>query len=183
MNYQQWLASLDSSIRQHWFNMVEDDCPAPVLADWVEDNGGLRWFAKLVEDGKLGSTASEYTRWTELGMESLLTNGCMEFCNQEPNGADCNRGDWYIADDASLTIVWGTFGSYNSPGDSHYTYGTVFASESDYKTALAEWEAKPEWLETDDQDDDDTWQENDEADEGGDWAEDDYPYSDADIPF
>lgn len=91
--------------------------------------------------------ASDHKEWYDAGLEAIQEQYEMEYCNQEDDGCDCLRGDWFIADDTTRTIIFGTFGNYNSPGASHYTYAEVYDTEDDYREALAEWEGHPEYLE------------------------------------
>ena len=90
--------------------------------------------------------ASDHEQWSAAGLENIAANHEMEYCNQEPDYGDCLSGEWFITDDASKTIIYGTFGNYNSPGASYYTYAEVYDSTEEYIAALAEWESKPEYF-------------------------------------
>jgi hypothetical protein len=90
--------------------------------------------------------ACDYKEWDAAGLNAIQERHEMEYCNQEEDGCDSLAGEWFIADDAARTIIYGTFGNYNSPGASHYTYADVYTDEAEYRAALAEWEAKPEYL-------------------------------------
>ncbi len=89
--------------------------------------------------------ASDRREWDAAGLDAIQDKHEMEYVNQRDDYGDCLKGEWWVADDATLTVVWGTFGNYNSPGASHYTYAEVYDDETEYKAAVAEWEAKPEY--------------------------------------
>jgi hypothetical protein len=179
MTYTTWLASLSTSDRATWDAMLDNDsCSIDNMADWAEGHNGQRWYAELATDGTLDVRATEYQRWEELGLEAIQMWHEMEFCNQEPDGFDQSRGEWYIADDSHQAIISGTYGNDHSPGCSHYTYATIYRDASEYRAALAEWEDKPEWLESDDD-----YEEEDELDDlYGDGSADD-EQEDSSIPF
>ncbi len=60
----------------------------------------------------------------------------------EFNFAEYLVGQWYWPDKEKLTIYYGSYGNYNSPGASAYTYAEIFESEEDFRMALAKWDAK-----------------------------------------
>lgn len=95
--------------------------------------------------------AADHKEWDAAGLDKVFDGLEMEYVNQEEDYGDCLRGEWYAADDDTLTIFSGTFGNYNSPGASHYTYAEVYDNAEEYRTALAEWEAKPEYLESEEE--------------------------------
>jgi hypothetical protein len=96
--------------------------------------------------------ASDHGEWADAGLDGVQDAHEISYCNQEEDGADQLRGEWFIADDDRRTIVYGTFGNCNSPGASHYTYAEVYDDEGEYRAALAEWESKPEYLNVQDDD-------------------------------
>jgi hypothetical protein len=81
------------------------------------------------------------------------------------------RGEWFYADDDKLVIYSGSFSDDHSPGASSYTYAEVFEDADDYNHRLANWEACPEYLESEDEDDDE-WDDDDE-DEDEDYEDED----------
>ncbi len=89
----------------------------------------------------------------------------IEYVNQADDYGDSLRGEWFASDDRTRTIYHGSFGNDHSPGASHYTNAEVFATEEEYRAKLAEWEALPEYLPTDDEDAEDDTDEDEEADE------------------
>ncbi len=97
--------------------------------------------------------AWDHAEWQAAGLNKVWDKHEMEYVNQEEDGFDCLRGEWFIADDDTRTIISGTFGNDNSPGASHYTYAEVYDDTEEYRVALAEWEAKPEYLESEDEGD------------------------------
>ena len=98
--------------------------------------------------------ASDHKEWDTAGLDAIQNRHEMEYVNQEDDGADCLRGEWFIADDETRTLIHGTFGNHNSPGASHYTYADVYDDETEYRAALAEWESAPEYLETEEEEED-----------------------------
>lgn len=91
--------------------------------------------------------AWERSEWEEAGLEEAYRRGEMQFVNCEPDGFEYERGEWYITDDAARTIFYGTFGNYNFPGARDYTEAIVYYDDGEYQAAVAEWAAKPEYLE------------------------------------
>ncbi len=94
--------------------------------------------------------ASDHREWDAAGLDAVQDKHEMEYVNQSDDYGDSLQGEWWMADDASRTIIWGTFGNYNSPGASHYTYAEVYDDEVEYRADVAKWEAMPEYLERDD---------------------------------
>lgn len=73
---------------------------------------------------------------------------CVTFFNQTEFGDGQLEGEWFYADDDTLTIYTGTFGNYNAPGADSYTNAQRYECEEEYQEAVAELEAAPEYLET-----------------------------------
>jgi hypothetical protein len=100
--------------------------------------------------------ASNYKEWERLGLGEIELD-MAEFVNQEEDGFDQLRGEWYIIPEEPLpnndrVIYHGTFGNDNSPGASHYTYAEVYNMDDlddavQFETDKAEWEAKEEYAE------------------------------------
>lgn len=91
--------------------------------------------------------ASQYRDWKNAGLKDFGDfSECIEYVNQTEDGFDSLRGDWFYGDDDTRTIYYGSFGNYNSPGASHYTYADVYDTEEEYREELAKWEALPEYL-------------------------------------
>lgn len=80
-------------------------------------------------------------------MDYIMSEGEFEYVNQEEDGFDYLAGECWLAHDVALCVIHGTFGRDNSPGVIGYTYGTVYATRAEYDAAVAEWEAKPEYVE------------------------------------
>ena len=72
---------------------------------------------------------------------------CVEYVNQSEYGDGQYEGEWYYGDDDNLTLYTGTFGNYNSPGASDYTYVETFETEAEYLEAVSKQAAKPEYWE------------------------------------
>jgi hypothetical protein len=119
---------------------------------------GVRQMSKKREMvGTMDSfRGTDYAASQAAGLDAIQTAGEMTYCEQEEDGADCLRGSWFIADDDTRTLILGTFGNDNSPGAFHYTYAERYSDESDYRAALAEWEAKEEYLESADESEEDS---------------------------
>lgn len=72
-------------------------------------------------------------------------------CDQRELG-DCTAGKWWYAPDkplhdGRLVIYHGTWGNYNAPGASSYTYAEVYDPDEaeEYGKHLKWWESRPEW--------------------------------------
>ena len=91
---------------------------------------------------------ADHGSWRAANLRDDLPGDGAEYVNQEPDGFDCYCGEWYDFDDARWIIYWGTFGNYNSPGASHYTYAEIYDTAEEYKEAVAAWEAKEEYNDT-----------------------------------
>jgi len=75
---------------------------------------------------------------------------CVEYVNQSEYGDGQLEGEWYWIDYENFVIYHGSFGNYNSPGADAFTKADVYDQESgsdgtDFITAAAEWEGKPEY--------------------------------------
>jgi len=112
----------------------------------------------------------DYARWAELKLDEVMARHEMIFCEQFEEGDGTYAGAWFMADDATHTIIWGTFCSSNSPGSSHDTFAEVYSDEDAYLRALDDWNQKPEFEGdyTDDIEDDEDefegWEDEDEDD-------------------
>jgi hypothetical protein len=95
---------------------------------------------------------ADHKEWAAAGLDAIMQAHEMTYINQEEDGFDHLRGEWFIADDATRTIIYGTFGNYNSPGASHYTYADVYDDETEYREELAHWASKDEYLPCDEED-------------------------------
>ena len=134
-------------------------------------------------------SAHRHDEWAEkgLGDYSDFSDRTTDV-NQEDRG-DHSIGQWfYSPQDAGdpgwiegLRIIYnGTWGNDNSPGASHYTQAEVFEmpdEEAEYKAALANWEAQPEWAETDndweeDEPEDDELDEDEDEEDEDEWEDD-----------
>jgi hypothetical protein len=92
-------------------------------------------------------TACDYAEWKNAGFKDFEDfSECVEYVNQSEYGDDQLEGEWYYADDETHVIYWGSFGNYNSPGASHFTYAEQFTVE-EYQKAVKRWESMPEYAE------------------------------------
>lgn len=77
------------------------------------------------------------------------------YCNQSESGFGGDEGEWFYADESTLTIYTGTFANDHSPGASSYTYHDTYETREEFDARLAELEAMPEYLESDESDESD----------------------------
>lgn len=92
--------------------------------------------------------SNEHDVWDELSLKEFGDYAdAITYFNQEDDYGDSMRGEWFYADDDSMTIYHGTFSNHNSPGAMFYTYATVFEDVSHYKSEVARLEQSPEFLE------------------------------------
>ena len=113
----------------------------------------------------LSFTASDYRSWAAYGLADYGDFAeCVTDINQHDDGFDQTAGEWYyVADDVlvvpdqgSFRVIYGgSWGNYNSPGASHYTHAELYdvADDDDmreFTDRVAELDACPEWLESDD---------------------------------
>ena len=103
-------------------------------------------------------SAFNHKRWSARGLKDFGDYAeCVEYINQSELGDGTIEGEWYYVDDENKTIYFGTFGNYNSPGASSYTYADQYGPDewADYGNKVAILEDSPEYLETEDDDEDD----------------------------
>jgi hypothetical protein len=101
--------------------------------------------------------AFDHKSWEAAGLLNFEDfSELIEYVNQSEYGDGQLEGEWWWADDSTRTVYFGSFGNYNAPGASSYTYAEVYEEEEkeDFLAAVAEWESKPEYLESDDDVDD-----------------------------
>ena len=91
--------------------------------------------------------AFKQNEWVDAGLKDFCEfSDCIEYVNQSYYGDDHLEGEWYYCDDEKLTIYFGSFGNYNSPGASSYTYASVYETVEDYQKMKAAWESYPEYI-------------------------------------
>jgi hypothetical protein len=106
--------------------------------------------------------ACEHGEWSEAGLKDFTDySDCITYCYQSHYNVDQLQGKWWYADEEALTIYWGSFGNYNSPGASHHTYANVYDDREEFLKEVGWWECIPEFLEEDE-------------DEEGDYEDEDY---------
>lgn len=92
--------------------------------------------------------AGNYNGWDfPYFVQHLLDESEPSYCNQTDDS-----GEWFLADALGMTVVFGTYGNYNSPGAADYTYATVYQTREEYESAVLLWEEREEYLETPDSD-------------------------------
>lgn len=100
--------------------------------------------------------AFDHKAWAEAGLKDFSEYADkVTYINQSEYGDGQLEGEWFYADDATRTIYSGTFGNYNSPGASSYTYADVYGDEEAYRFAVSVFESNPEWYDEDDDEDED----------------------------
>jgi hypothetical protein len=114
-------------------------------------------------------TEFNYDEWKLYGLKDYSDFAeCVSECNQHTWGDDTTSGEWFFVDDEpplppgepdDRVIYFGTWGNDNSPGTSMYTHGEIFdmSNPNDaakFEKRKAEWEAFPEWCETEEDEDD-----------------------------
>jgi hypothetical protein len=91
-------------------------------------------------------TAFDNRAWDAAGLKDFGDFAeCVTNCNQSEYGDDQLEGDWWYADDDNRTIYSGTFGNYNSPGASSYTFADVYENVEDFRAEVVQLEAMPEY--------------------------------------
>jgi len=88
----------------------------------------------------------DHKEWAAAGLAADVELDRADYVNQYEDGFEVYAGEWFYEDEAALVIYWGTFGNYNSPGASHHTYAEKYDTLEEFKADLADWEAKPEYL-------------------------------------
>src|SRR5262245_45372657 len=92
--------------------------------------------------------AADHRPWDAAGLKDYGDFAeCVTYCNQSEYGCDQLEGDWWYADDDTPTIYSGTFGNYNSPGASWYTFAAVYDDVDEYLAEVARLEGIPEYVE------------------------------------
>jgi hypothetical protein len=91
--------------------------------------------------------ASHHEDWTNAGLKDYGDFAeCVTYYNCDTLGDDTEEGMWFYPDDDSLTIYGGTFGNEDAPGSDSCTWAQIYEDEDAYKRAVAELEACPEYL-------------------------------------
>jgi hypothetical protein len=118
---------------------------------------------------------SNHNEWEAAGLKDYGDFAeCVSFLSQRPDYGGSDRGEWFYDDAETLTVYGGTFGNDHSPGASHYTYAEVYDCVEEYEDRVAVLEAKPEWLDTDDDTDDDDDDDIDDEPQDGDYQTEDH---------
>jgi len=91
--------------------------------------------------------------WDEAGLKDFCDfSDCIEYKNQSEYGDGQLEGHWFYDDAEKLTLYWGSFGNYSSPGASSNTHAIIYDNEKEFKEAVAHWESLEEYLESDEDD-------------------------------
>ncbi len=112
--------------------------------------------------------AFDHKGWGAAGLKDYCDfSDAIEYVNQSEYGDGQLEGAWYYCDDETRTIYCGSFGNYNSPGASSYTYAEVYDEEEreEYEADKRKWESKPEYLDNGEDEEDSEEDEEDEEDE------------------
>lgn len=106
-------------------------------------------------------TGFNHAEWEKAGLKDFGDFAeCVTYCNQMEDYADSLQGEWWYADDDTLTIYHGTFGNDHSPGASIYTHAEVYDNDQDYRDQVKEWEAEPEYIDREEYEDDEDEEED-----------------------
>ena len=124
--------------------------------------------------------AFDHKGWASAGLKDFAAfSDMIEYVNQSEYGDGQLEGEWFFADDehlpdGSFAIYWGTFGNDNSPGADSYTYAEVYSQDEieEYDTAVREWVAKEEYLDSEEEEEEEEPTEPEE----GDWITSDYAH-------
>ena len=100
--------------------------------------------------------AHDYREWEELGLLDYSDySDKIQECNQWEQG-DCTVGEWYYIPSErtaknDAVIYFGSWGNYNAPGASSYTYAEVYDMDNpdevdQYAADVKRWKRYPEWV-------------------------------------
>lgn len=100
--------------------------------------------------------ANHYDEWAAHHLKDFGDYAeSVEYVNQEPDYGDSLSGEWYYGDDDNLVIYEGTFGNDHSPGSDHHTVATIYPDYDGYRERMADLESQPEYLDSEEDDDND----------------------------
>jgi hypothetical protein len=111
----------------------------------------------------------DHKEWDDAGLKDYADFvDCVTFFNQSDYGDGCLEGEWFYDDADTLTIYYGSFGNYNSPGASNYTYADVYGADEKAEFALEvqRLQALPEYVETEEEEEEEEEPTDDEPEEG-----------------
>lgn len=117
-----------------------------------------------LEDPVIALSMTDHRRWDAFRLDDLLDMDCVQFFNERPSGYGDMQGEWFMTpttnaigpDGGQYRVIFrGTHGNDHAPGSSHntdaYLYRVEYGDDIDrYGLDLAELEAMPEELESDD---------------------------------
>jgi hypothetical protein len=85
--------------------------------------------------------------WNNAGLKSICELADdFEFRNQQYEYGSLS-GEWFVGDEESLTIYWGTFGNDHCVGYTGSTFATIYETRAEYDDDLRCWEEQEEFLE------------------------------------
>lgn len=100
--------------------------------------------------------ASDHRDWAAAGLKDFTEfSDCVEYVNERESGyGDC-EGEWWYADDDTLTVYGGTHGNDHSPGASSCTFANVYDNVDEYRARVADLKGMPEFLPSEEEDGED----------------------------
>jgi len=91
--------------------------------------------------GSVNYQASDYESWESAGLKDYAEFAdCVEYRNEWPSEHGDSAGEWFYADDETLTIYSGTYANDHSPGAA----ADVYDDRDEYLADVKAWESKPE---------------------------------------
>ncbi len=95
--------------------------------------------------GSVNYQASDYESWESAGLKDYAEFAdCVEYRNEWPSEHGDSAGEWFYADDETLTIYSGTYANDHSPGASCCMAADVYDDRDEYLADVKAWESKPE---------------------------------------
>ena len=119
------------------------DTENPIYRDSPDTPQGPHKMSQKPEPGHY--YAWDHKEWAAQGLRDYADFEDVTYVNQEDFG-DYYEGDWFYDDKDTLTIYYGSFGNYNAPGASSYTYADVYETLEEFEKELAEYESAPEYI-------------------------------------
>ena len=119
------------------------DTENPIYRDSPDTPQGPHKMSQKPEPGHY--CAWDHKEWAAQGLRDYADFEDVTYVNQEDFG-DYYEGDWFYDDKDTLTIYYGSFGNYNAPGASSYTYADVYETLEEFEKELAEYESAPEYI-------------------------------------
>lgn len=111
----------------------------------------------------------DHAEWDRHNLDSALDMDCAEFRNEQDSGHGDQEGEWFATSESHYApgigyfhvLFTGTHGNDHSPGTSGNTQATLYDTSdpddmAEFRADVAEWEGKPESLDDDAPEDDES---------------------------